>query len=405
MLQLQYFNSNLTKKQIDGILNNFNIKYTTVKNEIDSKVNNLLKLFMDDILSFLENIEEITKEHKKLKEFEHIQREYDVLSLKLKEKTQNEHKLESDIISLQKEIEYLKKENKNQQNKITELNTPMTTKNKPIRSLFGNKKHLKIKSDNLNYGFNNSNRFYTKTDPNIYNTSINTPKNIKKSKVKTFAPNKEKNTAKVSSTIIKKYLNKSRDKNGKHKKSLSPDIAKPKKRNITDNLNNLDKTLQKIKKYTMNRNNEQIKKMQFFRLSKNKNKFKNKLRNDFLKHDSNYKIEEFNKKTTTIQNGKNNENIDKEDNDLEKNQTFEYAHKFLSLVESIPVKDTINGNNYSEDEENNSKNMSLINKSISDEDDDNNNEENIDNEIKELEEDENNILQIMKQIKELGHLT
>ena len=30
-------------------------------------INNLLKLFMDDILSFLENIEEITKEHKKLK--------------------------------------------------------------------------------------------------------------------------------------------------------------------------------------------------------------------------------------------------------------------------------------------------------------------------------------------------
>ena len=39
MLQLQYFNSNLTKKQIDRILNNFNIKYTTVKNEIYSKVN------------------------------------------------------------------------------------------------------------------------------------------------------------------------------------------------------------------------------------------------------------------------------------------------------------------------------------------------------------------------------
>ena len=31
MLQLQYYNNKLTKNQIDGILNTFNIKYTTIK--------------------------------------------------------------------------------------------------------------------------------------------------------------------------------------------------------------------------------------------------------------------------------------------------------------------------------------------------------------------------------------
>ena len=113
MLQFQYYNTKLTKKQIDNILNNFNIKYTTVKNEIDSKINNLLKLFMDDILSFLDNIEEISKELKKIKEFDNIKREYELLSQKFKEKTLNVHKLENDIQSLQKEIAYLRNENKN----------------------------------------------------------------------------------------------------------------------------------------------------------------------------------------------------------------------------------------------------------------------------------------------------
>ena len=115
MLQFQYYNAKLTKKQIDNILNNFNIKYTTVKNEIDSKINNLLKLFMDDILSFLDNIEEISKELKRIKEFENIKREYEILSKRFKEKTLNVHKLENDIQTLQKEIAYLRNENKNKE--------------------------------------------------------------------------------------------------------------------------------------------------------------------------------------------------------------------------------------------------------------------------------------------------
>ena len=65
MLQNQYFNSKLTKNQIEKILANYNIKYNTMKNEIEAKFNSLIKLFINDIKAFLENIEEISNERKK----------------------------------------------------------------------------------------------------------------------------------------------------------------------------------------------------------------------------------------------------------------------------------------------------------------------------------------------------
>ena len=40
MLQLQYLNTKLQKKHIEQILSNFNIKYTTMKKEIENKINN-----------------------------------------------------------------------------------------------------------------------------------------------------------------------------------------------------------------------------------------------------------------------------------------------------------------------------------------------------------------------------
>ena len=81
-------------------------------------------------------------------------------------------------------------------------------------------------------------------------------------------------------------------------------------------------------------------------------------------------------------------------------------------MESIPTKDTINANNYSEDD-NNSKNHSKTNSisssssssSSSSEIVDSYNSESVDNEIKELEEDENNILKIINQIKDLNIVT
>ena len=59
MLQNQYYNSKLSHAHIEKILANYNIKYNTMKNEIDAKFNSMIKLFINDIKAFLENIEEI----------------------------------------------------------------------------------------------------------------------------------------------------------------------------------------------------------------------------------------------------------------------------------------------------------------------------------------------------------
>jgi len=113
MIQLQYYNKGLTKKQIELILNNYNLKYTTLTKEINSKLNNLIKTVISDISPFLENIEEISKEIKSLKEMDNHKRKIELLENKLQEKTLVEHQLQNDIISLKKEITLLKERNKN----------------------------------------------------------------------------------------------------------------------------------------------------------------------------------------------------------------------------------------------------------------------------------------------------
>ena len=42
MIQVQYYNKGLTKTQIEQILNNYKLKYTTLTNEINSKLNSLI---------------------------------------------------------------------------------------------------------------------------------------------------------------------------------------------------------------------------------------------------------------------------------------------------------------------------------------------------------------------------
>ena len=64
MLQLQYYNSKLNNKQINNILDNYKLKYSGITNEIESKINDMIKLFLKDILGFLENIEEIANKRK-----------------------------------------------------------------------------------------------------------------------------------------------------------------------------------------------------------------------------------------------------------------------------------------------------------------------------------------------------
>ena len=109
MFQNQYYNRNLTKEHIEKILTNYNIKYNTMKNEIDAKFNSMIKLFVNDIKAFLENIEEISIERKKIKEAENKEFELASLKNKLEEKNKTENQLRNIVELLTKENEKLEK--------------------------------------------------------------------------------------------------------------------------------------------------------------------------------------------------------------------------------------------------------------------------------------------------------
>lgn len=114
MIQFQYYNKGLTKTQIEQILNNYKLKYTTLTNEINSKLNSLIKTILNDISPFLENIESISKDLKSLKEMDIHKKKIELLENKLREKSQIENRLQNDIISLKKEITTLKEKKINQ---------------------------------------------------------------------------------------------------------------------------------------------------------------------------------------------------------------------------------------------------------------------------------------------------
>ena len=399
MLQQQYFNSKLTKNQIDGIMNNFNIKYTTVKNEIDAKLNNLLKLFLNDIQPFLDNLEEISKERKKLKDFENIQREYNIMSLKLKEKISNEHRLESSIESLQKEITLLKNENKikSSSKKLIEFKTPSNSQNKQVKSIFGRQAHKRMKSEVISINLDNK-------------ISINNKKNTRN--------NKLINRTSANNSKSKKYINQRNNGSSSikfkesividKKMALTANSLTTSKSNTNQNIT-MDKTIEKIKQYNENRNNQKIKKLSQFKAYKPK--FINKAKtvtNNFFGYKKN--VNNLNKKK-------------KKENKFDKNKTFGPG-KNNNIIESNQKEDSKNINNYSEDDENKrNKNKSKSNSNSSRSKSSNSSKsrsrskscsvssgndsfrsdiESIEDEIKELEEDENNIILLMKQIKEFS---
>ena len=127
MLQNQYYNSKLSHAHIEKILANYNIKYNTMKNEIDAKFNSMIKLFINDIKAFLENIEEISNERKKIKDAENSQMQISILKEKLEEKNKIE-------VQLRNEIDNLNKENQNLKKKVKFRET--INKNKNLLTLF-----------------------------------------------------------------------------------------------------------------------------------------------------------------------------------------------------------------------------------------------------------------------------
>ena len=173
MLQSQYFNSKLTKDQIDKILLNYNIKYNTMKNEIDAKFNTMIKLFINDIRPFLENIEEIVSERKKLKDLENREREIEILRGELNEKINNEHKMKYDLDTLKKENSDLRTKIKNKRKNVTfKLNKSKeknySDSNKNGVKIEGSKSFLKSPYKT----FSRINSIHNKPKKNIYKKTV-----------------------------------------------------------------------------------------------------------------------------------------------------------------------------------------------------------------------------------------
>ena len=230
MFQNQYYNRNLTKEHIEKILTNYNIKYNTIKNEIDAKFNSRIKLFINDIKAFLENIEEISTERKKIKEAENKELELAILKNKLEEKNRTENALRNQVELLTKENERLEKKIKLKEkiiknNKIS-LETSRTdikvnpSRKKTNKLLIGTKTARKDKSKNFNLSIDTkteekrlttnrfthkSNKSYVNFDKNIISETSKYEKTLLKTKKKTHN-SMDKRIIKKKTATIKKNL-------------------------------------------------------------------------------------------------------------------------------------------------------------------------------------------------------
>lgn len=153
MLQKQYLNSKLNNKHINNILENYKIKYSGIKNEIESKINDMIKLIVKDISGFLENIEETAVKKAKLNSYEKMKNELDTIRNQLKMKIYNEHKTKNELDLLTQENSLLKVKIKSLNEKIINLtnnnssNNNIKTKSPSIRKTI---KYKPLLTPNLN---------------------------------------------------------------------------------------------------------------------------------------------------------------------------------------------------------------------------------------------------------------
>ena len=237
MLQNQYYNSKLSHAHIEKILANYNIKYNTMKNEIDAKFNSMIKLFINDIKAFLENIEEISNERKKIKDAENSQMQISILKEKLEEKNKIEVQLRNEIDNLNKENQNLKKKvkfretiNKNK-NLLTDSNDiRLKTESIPYKNKYktftinNNKKNKDIKNNNTSIELRTEEKKPLKN------------KNSHRGKQQSlnFDKNSDSDTLKYAKSYMKakKRINNSMDKR----------VAKNKKSQIKKNMDLLQKS-------------------------------------------------------------------------------------------------------------------------------------------------------------------
>ena len=130
MLSLQYLNKRLKKSHIEQIQNNYNIKYTTMKKEIENKINIMIKTFNDDISAFLNNMQEVAEQKQQLKSLENKESEVESLREKIKDSIHEKTKLRREIELLRIEnnrLKYYSNTNNNVNSSRKKLFSPSAT--------------------------------------------------------------------------------------------------------------------------------------------------------------------------------------------------------------------------------------------------------------------------------------
>ena len=305
MLSLQYLNKRLKKNHIEQILTNYNIKYTTMKKEIENKINIMIKTFTEDISAFLNNLEEIAEKKHQIKTIESNQNELESLREQAKENNHEKNKLRREIELLRIEINRLKSNSSNN-NSNNNNNTTSHSSRKKINFSPNSPSSKDISYQCLNTisNFNNITsplrkskdtsslllRTEKKEKKEIKDSRIfKSPQvsQIKKSKKKITDLNSKENSNNIIKNIRKKEINKT------HKNTLSSSTSEV----ITESNKN-----EKNSTYSLAYKNKKLNN----KISSNKGKIKNNKSSKFVKN-----IEKSNKNSTFIQSEKQiNKKID-----------------------------------------------------------------------------------------------
>ena len=258
MIQLQYYNSFLKNNHINKILGNYKLKYSLVVKEIESKVNEMMKLFLNDILVFLENIEEVAEDKRKINEFEKNKRELELIRLKLKNKTYTEHKLRNDIDILQQENNMLKLKIKSLNEKIFNyegLYSYNSQNSSPIRKSSSNKIVTKF-SNSMPKKMNPSSSTKKIRHNNLFilvNNSSIIEENNNKHSITLISPKSPRKK------LIKKSKNSKNSKDSKHKIVTRNSCDKLKKKNLELSKSNKKINVNKLVKFVNNKTSKTIK--------------------------------------------------------------------------------------------------------------------------------------------------
>ena len=246
MLQIQYYNKGLSKKQIEQIIKNYNLKYTTLTNEINLKLNSIIKTVLSDITPFLENIEYLSKQAKQLKEIENAKNRIDTLEAKLKER---EKEYERNIRAKDDIINNLEKEKINKKRKKM-LNYSNSNKHLTSSSMKNLEINYEQKSEILDEEeLKQKNRNLVKNSKYMLNLKEIT-RNLNIYHEHTLLTRNNKNINKFISNTIQKEENK----NNKNNRVKKRNVGSTNKRNMKNNQSmRLNSEIKKISKFNFNK--------------------------------------------------------------------------------------------------------------------------------------------------------